>query len=177
MLKLVLASKFAAFTCLSWAAAQGLPSSLLACRDIADDSERLECFDQAVAGIDESALASIGALKEDEIAAAEPALSPEERFGREDLQEAKEERRKDEKKELKSLAAKVVEIAQNRRGKYVVVLDNGQVWRQLKADTNSLLIPSSDDEEISVEIKRRFLGAHVLSLVGDNRSIRVERIK
>lgn len=183
MSKSALAFRLAFSLVLLWggvpAFAQKLPSSLLECRDIDDDSDRLECFDDAMAEIDETLLSGSAAPEEsaDQLAAAGPALSAEERFGRDDLPETKEKRREKEEKELKSLTAKIAEIAQNRRGKYVIILENGQVWRQLNADTNSLLIPSSDDEALSAEIKRRFLGAHVLSLVGDNRSIRVERIK
>lgn len=164
------------------AAAQDLNSRLIECRSIADGAERLDCFDAAVAGLEAStpsdsrAAAESSDAKQTEFAAA-PTLSPEERFGQEDLPKTKEEIQKEEEEKPDSLTASVVDIAKNRRDKYVVILENGQVWRQLNADTASLLLPSSDDEEIRVTIRRRFLGAHTLSLEGDNRSIRVERIK
>lgn len=163
------------------AAAQDLNSRLIECRSIADGAERLDCFDAAVAGLEastpsDSRAAAAGDAKQTELAAA-PTLSPEERFGQEDLPKTKEEIQKEKKEKPDSLTASVVDIAKNRRDKYVVILENGQVWRQLNADTASLLLPSSDDEEIRVTIRRRFLGAHTLSLEGDNRSIRVERIK
>ncbi|WDI33201.1 hypothetical protein PUV54_08325 [Hyphococcus flavus] len=157
----------------SFTMAQGLSSNLLECRSIADDARRLACFDQAVVGLSD-VTADAQSKPESNISVAE-ALSPEEKFGREDLPETKEQIQERREKELRQLTAKVAEIAENRRGKYVFILENGQVWRQLSSDTNKLLLPN--DEEVSVEIKRRFLGAHSLSLVDDNRSVRVERIK
>ena len=155
------------------ALAQGLASSLMECRDISDNSDRLACFDALASGLNASDV-----MADASAAVApppQPVLTPEERFGADDLPETEEEKRKEEK--LKSLAASVVDIGRNGRGKYVVVLANGQVWRQLSADTSKLRIPKSGAEGLDVEIKRRSLGSHSLYLNGENRGIRVERIK
>ena len=154
------------------ASAQGLASSLMECRDISDNSDRLACFDALASGLNTSDVMADASAA---VAPPQPVLTPEERFGADDLPATEEEKREEEK--LKSLAASVVDIARNGRGKYVVVLANGQVWRQLSADTSKLRIPKSGAEGLDVEIKRRSLGSHSLYLNGENRGIRVERIK
>jgi len=150
------------------AMAQDLGRALMECRDISDDSDRLACFDSLASGLES------GAQVVSEAPA--PVLSPEEQFGVEDLAETKEKKKK-ERESLKSLTSPVVDIGRNGNGKYVVILENGQIWRQLSADTGRLRIPGSGAEGLSVEIKRRSLGAHSLYLDGDNRGIKVERIK
>lgn len=150
------------------ALAQDLGRALIECRDISDDSNRLACFDNLANGLESGAQVVAEAPA--------PVLSPEEQFGVEDLAETKEKKKK-ESGALKSLTAPVVDIGRNGRGKYVVILENGQIWRQLSADTGRLRIPSSGAEGLSVEIKRRSLGAHSLYLNGENRGIKVERIK
>ncbi|NNE39763.1 MAG: hypothetical protein HKN14_02465, partial [Marinicaulis sp.] len=102
-------------------------------------------------------------------------LTQEEIFGRNDLKDFQKEKKKTSKVN-NTLASKVIEIAENKRGKYVVILENGQIWRQLSADTDKLRVPK-DASGIGVTIKRKALGAHVLSLETGKRSIRVERIK
>ncbi|MFQ5564383.1 MAG: hypothetical protein ACE5FO_12535 [Parvularculaceae bacterium] len=168
-------------------AAQSLPPEILECRAISNDANRLACLDEVIDRFIETA--ETESAKSDDYAAAavakpaapiakpapeEQVLSEADRFGFEDLPTEK-------KKELrpetpKALEATVVDIARNRRGKYVVILDNGQVWRQLNADTNKLRVPT-DSAGMKVEIKRKWLGAHDLRLENSKRTIRVERIK
>lgn len=157
------------------ASAQGLASSVMECREISNDSDRLACFDALASGLSVGDVISDVSHQIAEAAPPQPVLTPEERFGAEDLPQTEEEKREEDK--LKSLAASVVDIGRNGRGKYVIVLANGQVWRQLSADTGKLRIPRAGAEGLNAEIKRRMLGAHSLYLNGENRGIRVERIK
>ncbi|MEO1244022.1 MAG: hypothetical protein AAFX54_19095 [Pseudomonadota bacterium] len=157
------------------AAAQSLAPGLIECRGIGDDSDRLACFDRLAGGLEAEKIA-VEATDGEAALASGPVLTPEERFGAEDLPETKEKQRK-EREKIKSLAASVVDVGRNGRGKYVIILDNGQVWRQLSADTDKLRVPKSGAEGMGVTIKRKSFGGHVLSLNGDKRSIRVERIK
>ncbi len=110
--------------------------------------------------------------EQDAVAASSPAAAE---FGAEDLAPSREEKKEREKKP-KTLRANIVEIALNARKRYVVVLDNGQVWRQLRADTARLLLPK-DPSGAAVTVRRKRFGGYSLSLEGDNRSIRVERLK
>ena len=158
------------------ASAQGLASGVMECREIGDDSDRLACFDALANGLSAGGvIADASQLPTVAASPPQPALTPEERFGADDLPKTEAEKREED--QLKSLATSVVDIGRNGRGKYVVVLANGQVWRQLSADTSKLRIPGAGAEGLPVEIKRRMLGAHSLYLNGENRGIRVERIK
>lgn len=157
--------------------AQDLTPSLLECRAIDDDDDRLDCFDGLVRNLNENSLIASGSVSGPAAEAPpEVQLTAEERFGMEDLPEIQKEKRK-EKEKTKSITASVVDIARNGRGKFVVILENGQIWRQLNADTTKLRLPSGGAEGTTVEIKRKSFGAHSLKINGDNRSIKVERIK
>ena len=56
----------------------------------------------------------------------------------------------------------------------VVTLDNGQVWRQIKGDTNRIRV--SLDRNQTVDISESSLGGYKLRLNEMRRTIRVERI-
>ncbi len=152
------------------AVAESLMPELLSCKNITDDSNRLACFDKLVSGV---APVTVAAAVESE---PEPVLTAEESFGAEDLASTKKKIR-EEREKVKSLTSGVIEIARNGNRKYVIILENGQIWRQLMADTNSLRVPSSGAQGMTAEIKRRKLGGHSLYLNGERRSIKVERIK
>ena len=163
------------------------------CKSVVDDQSRLRCLDtvletltpankpvvqksegkQAVA----QAETSSEEVSEPTIAALpvrEPAVMAEtELFGAEDLP-SKERDKKDDRP--KALSATLIELAKNKSGKYVIILDNGQVWRQLKSDTGRLSI-GRNEVNIPVTIKRRSLGGYAFSLERDKRSVKVERIK
>jgi hypothetical protein len=163
------------------AVAQNLMPGLLGCKNIDDDSDRLACFDGLVSGFDSPAAVAAASNaeavpSESQTVAPEPVLTAVESFGAGDLV-ATQEKAGEERKKIKSLTASVIDIARNKRGQYIIILDNGQIWRQIRADTNKLRVPSAGAEGMSVVIKRKSLGAHALYLNGENRSIRVERIK
>lgn len=171
-------------------------TNMLECRGIADKEARLNCFDAAVAGIpdgirrsgvdtdivsnsrtldgeEKGVTLSEGyseAEPEDEVQAQNAATE----FGADDLRKTKPRKKLNEAQRV--LVAGLVEVGKNRRGKYLVLLDNGQVWRQLKADSNSLLVPK-DLEGATAKIRRKSMGSHMLTLSTGRRSIRVERIK
>ena len=146
------------------AQADGLKSDLLACKALEKDKKRLKCLDAVLSSIDEGTVLSDASDNVEQ--------NPDDDFGAIDLAKEREKTRKTPK----VLTASLVEIARNNRGKYVIILDNGQIWRQLRADTSRLLIPRNESGQ-EVTIKRRSLGAHTFSFASDKRSIRVERIK
>lgn len=95
------------------------------------------------------------------------AKSAADEFGKERLEAPRSER-----KELRALA---ISVSRNRRGKYVIVLEDGQVWRQINADSNAL--PLSAEEGSEVIIKRKSLGSYGLRVPTSKRTIIVKRIK
>ncbi|MEO1014712.1 MAG: hypothetical protein AAFX08_05930 [Pseudomonadota bacterium] len=181
-------------------AANASQLGVLECRAIQSDADRLRCYDDVAArlasetkppaeqgdvdtGIVARAPAGEAAQPTDatrpiaEATAAETsaAAAPEaEGFGAEDLRAQAPREKKAQKDRV--LVAGVVDVAKNGRGKYLIILDNGQVWRQLKADTNNLLVPKNLEDE-TARIRRKSMGSHILSLSSGRRSIRVERIK
>ena len=166
-MRIFLAAAFVGVFIFSGAAnaqSDGLKADLLACKALEKDKKRLKCLDAVLSSIDEDTVLSDSSESVE--------ANPDDDFGAVDL--AKEREKK--QKSPKVLTANLVEIARNNRGKYVIILDNGQIWRQLRADTSRLLIPR-DESGQEVTIKRRSLGAHTFSFAKDKRSIRVERIK
>ena len=99
-------------------------------------------------------------------AAATPATAPaaapaaSERFGLE-LKQAPVE-------QLEQLRATVVKRKKDPYGKWVITLDNGQVWKQ--SESASFRFPS---EQVTIE--RGVLGAFYLRADGQNKSIKVKR--
>ena len=169
-----------------------LLDALQSCASVDKNKKRLKCFDAAMeqfappASTFRAAVSSeasdpssadtetdrFDAPSED---AKEPILAKtaQDEFGANDLPAAKKAK---QKKRPNVMNASLVEIARNNRGKYVIILDNGQIWRQIRADTNKLLVPK-EEEGAKIQIKRRTLGAHSFRFEKDNRTIRVERIK
>ena len=152
-------------------------TDILECRSITEQTERLRCFDDTT----ESAAKNIAAA---DVAPNDGKQSPmqvasgegqskEDSFGAEDLVR---ERLKQEKTP-KSLNAKLVGLRFTRSGRYVITLDNGQVWRQITGDSNELRLPRATGDGVPIIIKKGSLGSHLLRPASSKRSIRVERVK
>ncbi|MGF1544488.1 MAG: hypothetical protein ACFB00_08330 [Parvularculaceae bacterium] len=101
-------------------------------------------------------------------------VDPDASFGAENLAKRDDERRRE-------LRAIVETMRRNQRGKYIVELENGQVWRQIQGDTNELYVPggarAAEAGGFEIIIKKRSLSAYALRLTTSKRSILVERIK
>ena len=93
-------------------------------------------------------------------APAAPAPSASERFGLE-LQQAPAD-------QLEQIQASVVKRKKDLYGKWVITLDNGQVWKQ--SESASFRFPS---EQVTIE--RGVLGAFYLRVDGQSKSIKVKR--
>ncbi|HLY06626.1 MAG TPA: hypothetical protein VKR31_12855 [Rhizomicrobium sp.] len=77
--------------------------------------------------------------------------------------------------EVDSITAGVTDVAFTPFGKFIVFLDNGQVWRQIEGDADHAVFrkPAKDNK---VTIRRGFIGSYNLSLNGD-RTYKVTRVK
>jgi len=133
-----------------------VPPELRSCVGIQRSAERLACFDRAVAVL---------------AGRAEPtaAPSPESTFGLnaspEPLAAAATQA---ERQDLPALTAKVVKLGHADDGSAVIVLDNGQSWRQLSSRDTLLKV---GDE---VTINRGALGSFQM-VVPSGRSAKVKR--
>lgn len=79
-----------------------------------------------------------------------------------------------EPERLNEMRANVRAVAYNPNGKFTVTLDNGQVWRQLDADTGSARFKKTGDVVI---ISRGVLGSYNLVVDGRNSLFKVKRLK
>jgi len=168
---------------------------IAACRAVEKNKARLKCYDKAAellsaemssaSGLaaarasaedfeeeDVDPEAAFGAQQASTADYEEPDVDPEAAFGAEQLVERARER-KVEKKDLRALATS---ISKSRGGKYIIELENGQVWRQIPGDTERLRIVRGEAENREVIIKKRLFG-YALRLTDSKRSIRVRRIK
>src|SRR5215472_669391 len=142
------------------------------CADIADSAERLKCFD-AAAPRAKNALAAPEKLKEQTVTV--------ENFGlpRPEAPATKAEdfgKPPPEPKGITEITSTVLEFAKTPFGKAVFILDNGQVWRQLDADSSNVLEPRAGTK-MKVTIEVGVFGSYNLSVEGRNGIIKVTRLK
>jgi hypothetical protein len=105
------------------------PDKLLACAEMQDSSARLACFDREVAPLVKSRQEQTPVVRAPEVKTRpEPATQPEAttEFGAEQL-DAKQ--RTPASAEAQTLHAHIAELKTAASGRFLVVLDNGQVWR------------------------------------------------
>lgn len=145
------------------------------CAEIADSSERLKCFDAAVARA-RSALAAPapeaskkGFLEWFGFSRPEKPVTKAEDFG-------KPPPEAEPGSEITTITAKVIEFATNPYGKAIFFLDNGQVWRQLDADSTVVREPRAGTT-MKVTIEMGALGSYNLTIEGRNALIKVSRLK
>lgn len=165
----------------------------VSCRNIANDSERLACLDNASAALAKTSIVRENAEGERTpyifaesltapggegvtipAAQTQSAVEPEPDFGGERLR-AREEQRKNQGRP--SLTVQIIEVVVNPFDKITVTLDNGQVWRQLDGDDRTVLFPDNGPQVYTAQIKQGFLGNYTMKIVERDRSIRVRRIK
>ncbi|MGQ0741264.1 MAG: hypothetical protein ACT4OG_03065 [Alphaproteobacteria bacterium] len=157
---------------------------LAQCAEAKDSIERLACFDKLAPQLRET----VAAMKkpserteEDRISlfgfdfggvfgSREGPTTPEE-FGKAQVRAPEEE-----VEILESITAGVTEYAMTPFGKFIVFLDNGQVWRQLDADTGvaRFLKPASRNKVI---ISRGLLGSYNLKINDQNLIFKARRVK
>lgn len=143
--------------------------SLEDCVQINVDSQRLACYDQLAGRVvqgtgSSSSLASGTAAATTGTAAAGTtaagttaavaASDPVADFGLSD----KAIKQREPEKWVESVTGKVINVALAASDRYVITLDNGQVWMQSETNTRQILSPGD-----TVTIKRAALGSYKLS--------------
>jgi hypothetical protein len=163
------------------------PAGLLACRDIANASARLACFDREAAalgpspkatGAAQSAAATLAAAPTAATSAAgvpahpAPVLDPQQQFGLpEHAVAAKEIAAGTRAADASKIEANIVRVAREADGRMVFTLDNDQVWRQLIAEGDLLAKPGD-----AVTISRGWLGSYWLQLKS-KRGCKITRLR
>ena len=137
-------------------AAEPLPDAIKSCATMRNDTERLACYDRAVAHIENG----------------EAAPSKENMFGAStSLATPKKPERETQGEDLQQITGKVVAVSHSENGSVILTLDNGQVWRQ--QDSDATLVIEIDD---SVTISRASLGTFRLT-DKRGRSARFRRVR
>ncbi len=72
-------------------------------------------------------------------------------------------------------ALPIRKISRSPLGKYIVELENGEVWRQLNSDDTSLAFPR-DRQGLTAEFKRAFMGSITIKISGTGRSFKATRV-
>lgn len=80
------------------------------------------------------------------------------------------------KEEVDSISAGVTEYAYTPFGKFIVFLDNGQVWRQLEGDSDHAMFRKNPKDN-KVTIERGLIGSYNLSINDSSRTFKVDRVK
>jgi hypothetical protein len=163
------------------------------CATIADDKARLACYDAlvrpaqtALARPPEPQEATAPPTKEEQrswfgfdisgLFGASPSneTTPQQ-FGSENLPATKEKVEKAQE-EVDSITAGVSEYAYTPFGKFIVFLDNGQVWRQLQGDADHAIFRKVPKDN-KVAISRGFIGSYNLTINDSSKLFKVERVK
>ncbi len=76
---------------------------------------------------------------------------------------------------LEEISAHVASVSFNPYGRFTVTLDNGQVWRQIQADTGVARFRRKGGD--SVTISRGMLGSYNLTLAGTVQLFKVTRVQ
>lgn len=76
---------------------------------------------------------------------------------------------------IDSITAKVAEYSFTANGKFIVFLDNGQIWRQIEGDTGRPLFSKGGDNVVKIE--RGVMGSYSLMVNDSNAVFKVKRVK
>lgn len=168
-------------------------SGLQKCAGIPDDKTRLACYDglvrpaqAALARPPEPQEATRPPTKEEQKAwfgfdlsglfSASPSQqTTPQQFGQETVPTTRE-KVEEAKREVESITAGVTDYAFTPFGKFIVFLDNGQVWRQLEGDVDRALFRKKASDN-KVAIARGFIGSYNLTINDGLHVYKVERVK
>ena len=162
------------FSTLLWntatsATAQDLTRQLAACVAVSDATQRLACYD-ALALPRQPPAPPQASTPPQSPAVLQP---PTAQFGAEQLPRASNSAPAPENN---SITATVNQISLTPFGRFVLTLDNGQIWRQLDADSAQFATPGNK-ATASVTISRGLLGSYNLQFAGQNALYKVRRVK
>lgn len=106
-----------------------------------------------------------------------PAQTTPKEFGQENTAAVKDARqaRQESGEEIDSITAKVTDYALSPFGKFVVFLDNGQVWKQIPGDADRAMFSHHGGN--TVRISRGFLGSYNMTINDSSRVYKVTRVK
>lgn len=159
------------------------------CASAASVEQRIDCLENAIRGVTvqtETTIAPVEAptvsVKETPIEAATASAetlvpnTPEVELGAEQVAA----RNRSDQNTSQAPEAQSFEVASTRTVPYQkleVTLKNGQVWRQIKGDTQRIRVPRKYRDNLTAEISNGAVSGYKMRLVEMKRTIRVQRIK
>ncbi len=75
------------------------------------------------------------------------------------------------------IRAKVTTLRFNGYNKLTVILDNGQIWKQLDGDSSNLRGRIDNSDDIDVDIKRSRFGGYRMLLTPPDKTVKVRRLE
>ena len=170
---------------------EDLLQAMSKCAAITDDKARLSCFDAAAPHLRDvlnvpPATLSTPPTKEEEkswfgfnlgalFGGTPSTQTTPQQFGQESTPQAQQQVQT-AAQEVDSISAGVTEYSFTLDKKFIVFLDNGQVWRQLQGDTgvaHFLRVPTDN----KVTIERGLIGSYNLSINDGNATYKAIRVK
>ncbi|WP_035704947.1 hypothetical protein [Niveispirillum irakense] len=143
------------------------PADVLKCTEIAEASARLACFDRTAPSLRDAPKPPAPPAPP---VAAVPPVPPEQRFGAERLE--KKDQPAALREEPEAITAVLKEAREGEPNRWVFLLDNGQVWRQVVARGLKGVKPGS-----KVTVEKAVLGSYSMTIEGVPGLIKVSRVK
>lgn len=153
------------------------------CSGLQEPAARLACYDALMPRVRAALAAGPGELSRSDqttlfglnldIFGSSQARTPEQ-FGANDLPAPPDSSVQGSARPIDSITANVTEFATTPTGKFIVFLDNGQVWRQQQSDSGTARFKSRENK---VLISYGALGSYTLQLNGSNKVFKVNRVK
>jgi len=146
-----------------------VPQSLLACRKLQDDGERVRCYDAQIAKLTGETPAAARSAPTTITAASAPAAQ----FGAETLPPAAHPQ--NQLQADAALVSSITALQKSGSGMYTVSLANGQVWRQEESSQLAQFLRVGD----AVRIEKAALGSYHMSATrtGAKNWMRVGRVE
>ena len=165
------------------AVAEDLSATISTCANVSDDRARLACYDGLAARTNAAARLPITKpalppVPQAPVATVAPPAPPTpvtktNTFGAETIR--KGDTPEERAQEVDEIKAKVVTADFSPTNRFTVTLDNGQVWRQIEADSGKARLHKSGGD--TVEISRGMLGSYNLVIDGVNLLFKVRRVR
>jgi hypothetical protein len=170
---------------------EDLLQAMSKCTSITDDKARLSCYDAAaprvhdVLNVPPPALSTPPTKEEEKswfgfnldglFGSSEKEQTTPQQFGAETTPQV-EKKVENAEQQVDSINAGVTDYSYTIDQKFVVFLDNGQIWRQLQGDSDVAhfhRVPTDN----TVTIDRGLIGSYNLTINGSDRTFKVTRLK
>ena len=161
--------------------ATGQSLSIQSCAKISDDAQRLACFDRLAAETSAKSQAAQAQREPTRLVPAPTAAkeavtppSPEQKFGLPESQVRQLEAPSEVAPITKTsrIQARITKVSVYSPGRYVIELDNGQIWQQAESESNFYLKPGEP-----AVISTGALGSFWLATLDSHRAVRVKRLR